>query len=769
MTDSEISGTGLSESKPSDIPLLVDIYRNLRNRYFSACSGFLVEAQVMELLKQNEVPFIRSWEASPVDGALIATDLSALPPSDASISKIFYWADGCKDLCTITFDVKYAAFQVWISSQSRVFYNLYVPRGQNPAQLLIIKFHGLEGYLCLLPAEAWEALQLPYSESDKTAFIIRLPARLYPFAVHIGDFAEACKLWVDSARLRQDYKNPTTKVILRGCRLELNASPQIRPTLGNGYTAYKAIKRLWEEIEKDQKKCNSRMIFHMNSYAPLIADFLIEVEGKFLRVEHKFRRSRVSTKNGRIQLLCWGKKNQRPFAVGRQWHFLIWELKGPPRRIFCIPKFDVPLSWATMNVVTLDADDRFIFSGPNLVHEMLEFIRSLADRAINEAKGIVQSLPSDTVDGDLLIKSSSKIEKEDFSPTTSSFDLPLVSGLAPEWLPRMFNQQCRIQGGMVLLPLDQGHPFGNYIVVQHCWTKGEQDDFDRFGKLPIQAYSAGQSQKRCVVLQFIPFHAPPELMDIPNLLWLRNTHWKPRICNQPYIILGGISDPDILAKTTAEPICLLLPSQFTVRPEQMQKTPNSHQGQMCIRRTRMKDTFGSDYQGRPHPFKAGSKFVAEGVDPLRFLMKFRDFSVYKALNKIVTNDCAMRIENPHSPSPNPLFESSRYHTTLATVNQAIWDFGVERRLKKATKATKGSKHDILSNGSIDTDMLASEMNEIPDSTEDDSASSIQYFHESLDDQVEPSSAASDDESDALSDEWAASSDEALGTNKDFPS
>ena len=499
---------------------------------------------------------------------------------------------------------------------------------------------------------------------------------MYIFAVHIDHISEACQLWIDSAKSGNDYKNPTTQTVFRGCRLKLSDRPPLTPKSIWQSKAYDSIEALWHQIKIDQEGHSNPIVFHVNHYAPLIADFLLEIDGDLLGCEHK---TGAATFNSEAETtsLVFSNTSQAPFAPGRQWHFIIWEMDA--ESMFCMPKSKVPRMWkSALTTVTFHSASQFVFRGRDRIHRMLEMIRKEAKAAILEVEKTVSTLTSGNSDDWALIKSSTKLENAKTLIPTSPKTLP-ASFAPPGWFLRHFNQQCRQKGSLVVLPLDPGHPFGDSMVVKHSWTKAQQGDWDRYGKLPIQAYEAGHYGKRCVVLRRLSLHGSVWLTDAQLGLWLKRQDWQPLICDQPYIMLGGIFDPSVSRDGEPEPACLLLPSEFTVRPTALQTLPSSHQGQRCIRRRLVTDYtipgFPAGHCKENQRFEANSEFVAPGIDPLRFLVQFHDGTIHETLNKLVTTRCSMRVENPRSSKSNPLFKTSPYHTTIGEVNQAAWDYG----------------------------------------------------------------------------------------------
>lgn len=147
------------------------------------------------------------------------------------------------------------------------------------------------------------------------------------------------------------------------------------------------------------------------------------------------------------------------------------------------------------------------------------------------------------------------------------------------------NEQAQEKGFLVFVPLDKGHPFGNYLVISHHWTALKRDIYTQRRVLLLQAYSKTSTNQRCVVMRF---HDLLQLKNRPYPLPMRPSYWGPLGGNQPFFIVGSTMFAEFLEnKSRRPPPYLLVPSNFTryarVKRKALPEDSHGHSGKGYVR------------------------------------------------------------------------------------------------------------------------------------------------------------------------------------------
>ncbi len=224
-------------------------------------------------------------------------------------------------------------------------------------------------------------------QSDGISTLVSgIPAHFQPMAVHNDDLFEAINRLLTTARSGTCYMNPTTGVKMTGWSLQLTDQPAISPTGTKHEMSFSCIRVLWDRI--DSLKSTTGVEFCFNPIAPLIADFLLRVPGVSteLRIEHKVGGILISQKMWRQFKFKSGALN--PFALTRQWHYLIWQTSPDDLTWFCFARHDVPDIWSQKATLNLNEKTgrQFLYAGEEGFRRMLTFKVQLRKRFIRPMK-----------------------------------------------------------------------------------------------------------------------------------------------------------------------------------------------------------------------------------------------------------------------------------------------------------------------------------------------------------------------------------------------
>lgn len=147
-----------------------------------------------------------------------------------------------------------------------------------------------------------------------------IPPFYNPFTVHKNDLATAVNRLLAAATPENrtyDYENPATGWKAKGWRPRLTNRPGLYNTWPSAASSLKAIVTLWQEIDAlkdgDVKPC-------CNLYQPLIADFVLLISGKSLRIEHKHGLFEETKTHHVFHHNMTNVARKSPFSPSRQWH-----------------------------------------------------------------------------------------------------------------------------------------------------------------------------------------------------------------------------------------------------------------------------------------------------------------------------------------------------------------------------------------------------------------------------------------------------------------
>lgn len=643
----------------------------------------------------NSANFI-AWEGAPSDGVFVRRNVfstfrkEAQGSPEAVPTYLHYRA--CEDrVDSLTFDIKHFSLVSPSAKSQQRDYQYHTCRSQNDqkelAELFILKFANLDDYLVLLPRSVWIGLTRSHQTRIEGAGVVSLASgtlpSLSPFTVHERNFSDAIDSWMDAATLSRTYKNPTTGVELIGYHPKLTSPPPIVPASSEEPNAasHRAINFLRQEI------LNSGVIgvdFYLNPLAPLFADFYLRVlsttskETLLLLIEHKLGQT-FRTRDGVRFVLYTDDPRRSPMHPLRQWHWLIFQPEEKRSYWFCFGRHEVKSDWTAKGSLSLSDPEAKRYRYQDVI-EMIKHMQDKASEAILAVQGVQMKSEGSEADLKALVTSNAAANITDAQTNPA-----MVAKYHREWHSRLhwlydrFNNQCKTRSSLVLLPLDGRHPYGNYVIAEYTWTKPQQRDFDQTRALPIQAFDAftgeGQFQKprRCVVMRFWDLfrHRSSSSFTYGDFISMRAPYRYHPSTDQPYMIVGSIVDPDILANSTLQPEYLLLPSEFqNQRGKPGEK--REHSGDQYYQ-------YRSTGEGeRVRSLEKGSEdMVNKDIDPLHFLVDFDSIHTHILDLMSENEESEIWIKNPQTATSNltPPVSKKKYWTTLPEVHQAAWDFG----------------------------------------------------------------------------------------------
>ncbi|KAK5703514.1 hypothetical protein LTR17_022026 [Elasticomyces elasticus] len=691
--------------------------------------GMLAEGWAFARLEAAMVPYVRSYEGAPVDGALIKT-----PPQGWANRREHQRLSSVAGLNGVLFDVKSFGYQVDKQRRKYGFRAAGQSKPEKNAAFIILVSESVEDYLAIVPSEIWNSAT-DIAQGDH-ALIVQIHLWCYPFMVHVGRLAEAARSIV-TARSGQWYKNPTTGVVLTGWIPHTTAFPSLgwQPMLYPDRTTTsgidrtrrsgEAVQKLWTEIDGlGQEPLIPGIRVETNPIAPLLCDFLLHVDGleEPLRIEHKYR---VSSRGGGAR---WFYDTYRasPFYKHRIWHFLISQTGDDEDAVYhCLGRHEVNDAWADgANFGYGEEDDGvFVFKGSNALLRLLLRVRELAHEAIQEANKRLALCPPQDLRADLLVSSSADLmlysdSEEELSALVSTEETleeeadptgEESSGHAnglPWLLLHLLDQSFQAQD-VLILPVDPGHPIANHIAVAHKWDAHDNEIYtsSRERKLPRHAYDASLQELDCIPLRLSDWSGGAYdvkqngLQNYPASI--RRFYWQKPVKGFAFWHLAST------LKRAYAPVFdsyMLIPSGDTTQFDGDFREPLTGEGELRCKRYIYREAIENVVL--PHPGKASRTHVyqrtpmtdgfmaydadtGKTLDPLEYVIKVSDHTPVRHLQELFYGTSAdMSIVQPGSETRR--FTKREYICKVREFNQAGWDYGVYRKPGKIVKAVKNS-------------------------------------------------------------------------------
>ena len=607
---------------------------------------------------------------------------------------------------SLTFDLKYISLSRSVDPLSqRREYSFMPPQGplDSRCQLYILIFEDLPNCAALVPPHVLAGIRtdIAHQGGGVTPLISGLPLSLQPFVVREKKLREAIDRWLSIKKSGKEYVNPTSGAPLPGYTPTLTRNPPLTPQPLHLKSSMKSIEYLWTQL--DNLKMDG-VDFCFNPLAPLIADFILRISRLFLRIEHKKGQCQELVKGDVTFTTLTGP--QSPFSLKRQWHYLLFQPYEDRPIWYCFDRHDILSTWSEEPTLSLDFEDakKHRYSNDQehsdnragCLRDMIRHMEDTARDAIREADKVSTDSGSQTsIALEELVTSNLAQDKQRFreiqiadtletsTPDTTN-DIPTSrSGhrqSSLDWLCDAFNELFRENGSLVMFPLDYGDPSGTHMAVKHVWDSEEKAAYDENRTLPFcafDAYATDGKERSCVILRIWDLSSNKPFTQF-QFLEVRRASWARPLMKQPYLILGGLYDPDYLQGRIRQPDYLLLPSQFTKHlngDESSDPEVGGHEGDRYFRREFPEKTFIEPFLGSKanRLSFAGSEFMTNKRSPLRYQIAFDD--IYRHILELMSGEGKMRIKNPQSSDRNPEFSKAEYLTTMSKVHAAAWQYG----------------------------------------------------------------------------------------------
>ncbi|KAG9698803.1 hypothetical protein KCU95_g2307, partial [Aureobasidium melanogenum] len=380
-----------------------EVRPHFKTQLWSTVHGWLCESEMFERLAEVGVPFVRSFEGAPIDGALICPGPITPPERPTTNLAVFEWALAQENVEFIPIEVKSVALHQGLGSNKNLDYTYSRP-GQSKhgnAQVFFFRFEEFPDYTAIIPRAVFE-------NSSGVAYGINglisgVPCLWHPFMVHDSDLHAAVLSLLDQDTY---YVNPTTGVRLTGFRPLRTKRPALTPIVPVSRRAMNVLRELFRQIESSAYD----LMIDLNPIAPLVGDFVLNIPEvpELLCVEHKHFHW---TDNTILNTFLDPERDDElkirrsPYAKNRMWHFLIFQSSELPPRYICFARHEVDESWITdpPQIASLSESGKHIFQGDDATQKLLEKIKQQATSAIDTVHKVIENIRPHDSDIDSLI------------------------------------------------------------------------------------------------------------------------------------------------------------------------------------------------------------------------------------------------------------------------------------------------------------------------------------------------------------------------------
>jgi hypothetical protein len=406
-----------------------------------------------------------------------------------------------------------------------------------------------------------------------------------------------------------------------------------------------------------------------------------------------------------------------PFAPGRQWHFLIFDLtnascgeSGGAERFVCISRDHVKPEWAEATNLS-DVPASCKFQGVGGLEDMCRYIQSRAQLAIDHVNEMMQQPQhtGDTPPEELL---SSNASEERFQEIEETVDQNSEEARAREtnaksderyeaerlehakglpWLCKGLNTEFARAGSLICFPVDPGHGLGDHTIAKWDWTAEQSKNFFENGDLPVYEFEEEAQDLDCVMLRFMDMSGGVSATPPLAAPYMREVYWTRPPCRQYYVLVGCMLDPEVMRRLPSVSSYLLMPAEFLSQFNQGFRDPVEGEGasekerqhnraNVYFRDTKKKlDTLPQPKfaQGRSEAkaMERGGPFMADAnVNPRRYVVDMASGVMHRTFSELLNGDGHMHIEHTQGDKPNASFEKKSYILKVRQVQQAAWEY-----------------------------------------------------------------------------------------------
>ncbi|SMY28915.1 unnamed protein product [Zymoseptoria tritici ST99CH_1A5] len=715
--------------------------------------ALLAEARVVHDFDQAGIPFVRSYECASLD---LSCPRVASPMwcAKSAVDRLLDWQEASDYL---SFDVKYFEFTTDRQGVDYPFRPMTKAVGRDVGAY-ILAFQNVDDYVALVPKTTFE--QYTTHLHGVEPLILGVMAWAFPFMVHVSHLAEAVRR-ILAAKFGSWYQNPTTDVTLTGWVPRHEVTPSLwisgNTTWGTAKSglgeanlgknrSVEGVLDFWQQVRRLASQSGVRA--DLNDVAPMLCDFYLRVDGidQPIRIEHKYSQELD---------LPFARNSESPYLKNRQWHFIILQsgLRNKVR-FRCLRRGNARLEWVNNRPALHEASHVWSsFEGENAVRDLLRYVRSEADAAIADADAVAQASAPGEVDGDALASSNAGLSNY---YSTEEKEAPSLEegGMAAgiTWVCPDLLEQCAADAALLPVPLDTGFVSGTHAVICHDWNDKKKQFLESVDKkAPTHIFDPALKHATCCILNLVDWSGNaanfgakgsqgPFTMrkghwrqPVPKLhaLWLAtplsagNSQVFDSYAMIPDTHLTQFDDKGDIRKTIDQ---LILDASNTVghdEADEGEDDDDEDEGEadqaeaeeleisdhrcgkyfLKIEKAKLMLRKPKQLLSRSLAVRRGSALVTDGHDPLDYMVKLKDGSIYRHLHELLVGTSeTMRIQTAHTQTltTSDEFPKAVFRLEVRELLQSFWDYGLWRRPHGKTYVRPAAGADV--NADADKDM-----------------------------------------------------------------